>query len=58
MFILLLQNVLLLLLWPVSAVDAQANSQDVFIGHNYFHKKTKQHLNAGRYPARITACRT
>jgi len=62
MFNLLLQHVLLLLLWPATAVDAQsklpiANSQIVFIGQHYFHKKTKQNLNAGRYPAWIATCR-
>jgi hypothetical protein len=60
MFTLLLQNVLL---WPASADDVQskspiADSQSAFIRHNYFRKKTKPNLNAGRDSARITACRT
>ncbi len=63
MFSLLLQNVLPLLFWPASVADAQsaspiADSHVVFTGHKYFHKKIQPHLNAGRYPVRIAACRT
>jgi len=56
MFILLLLLLPLLLTGVGEEFDSPiANSQ---IKHHYFQKKPKQHLNAGRYPARITACCT
>jgi hypothetical protein len=56
--------ILRLSLWPLLVKDVGeefnlpiAELPGIFIKNYYFHKKTKQNFNAGRYPARIAACR-